>query len=166
MIIRRYQAADCDEASVLFFETVHAVNAKDYTEEQLFAWVNGVDGLKVRSDDLIKQNTLIAELDGRIIGFGSIDGTGYLDLLFVHKHYQRQGVATALCNALEKGFEKVTVHSSITAKPFFENRGYMVEEARCAVRGGVSLKNFKMIKYFTAAENRGNQNRIFDKNYR
>ena len=43
--------------------------------------------------DRINQNTLIAEMNGVIIGFGSIDKSGCLDLLFVHKDYQKQGVA-------------------------------------------------------------------------
>ena len=102
MIIRQYKNKDCDIVSKLFYETVHSVNAKDYTVEQLSVWANNADSLKIRHDDLLNQNTLIAEMNGVIIGFGSIDKSGCLDLLFVHKDYQKQGVATALCNELEK----------------------------------------------------------------
>ena len=63
-------------------------------------WANNADSLKIRHNDLLNQNTLIAEMNGVIIGFGSIDKSGCLDLLFVHKDYQKQGVATALCNEL------------------------------------------------------------------
>lgn len=35
MIIRKYQASDCKELTDLFYNTVHNVNAKDYTKEQL-----------------------------------------------------------------------------------------------------------------------------------
>ena len=41
MIIRRYQASDCEETAELFYDTVHCVNAGDYTKEQLDAWATG-----------------------------------------------------------------------------------------------------------------------------
>lgn len=84
-----------------------------------------------------------------IIGFGDIDETGYLDRLFVHKDFQSRGVATAICNRLEKEIETkcVIVHVSITAKPFFEKRGYKIIRPQEVERQGVYLKNYIMIKY-------------------
>lgn len=38
MIIREYQSADCKELAELFYNTVHIVNEKDYTKEQLDVW--------------------------------------------------------------------------------------------------------------------------------
>ncbi|MDE5943359.1 MAG: GNAT family N-acetyltransferase [Clostridia bacterium] len=146
MIIRRYKDEDCDIVSKLFYETVHSVNSKDYTAEQLTAWANNADSLKVRRNDLLKQYTLIAEIIGVIVGFGSIDKSGYLDLLFVHKDYQNQGIATALCNELEKGYLLIKTYASITAKPFFESRGYSVIKEQEIERFGVKLKNFEMQK--------------------
>ena len=35
MVIREYKPADCRALAELFYETVHSVNARDYTEEQL-----------------------------------------------------------------------------------------------------------------------------------
>ena len=146
MIIRQYKNEDCDIVSKLFYETVQSVNTKDYTSEQLSVWANNVDSLKIRRNYLLEQYTLIAEINGEIVGFGSIDKLGYLDLLFVHKDYQKQGIATALCNELEKGFSVINTFASITAKPFFENRGYSVVKAQEIERFGVKLKNFEMQK--------------------
>ena len=146
MIIRQYRNEDCDVVSKLFYETVHSVNAKDYTAEQLSAWANNIDSLKVRRNDLLKQHTLVAEMNGVIVGFGSIDKSGYLDLLFVHKEFQNQGIATALCNVMEKSYSVIKTYASITAKPFFENRGYSVVKAQEVERFGVMLKNYEMIK--------------------
>lgn len=146
MIIREYKSADCQAVSALFYETVHSVNAKDYTTQQLFAWAKQPDSLAARREDLAAQRTLIAELAHKTVGFGSIDGSGYLDLLFVHKDYQRQGIATALCDELEKGFPVIRTHASITAKPFFEKRGYKIVKAQEVERAGIRLRNFEMIK--------------------
>ena len=38
MEIRKYQPSDCKTLTELFYHTVHTVNAKDYTEEQLNVW--------------------------------------------------------------------------------------------------------------------------------
>ena len=35
MLIRRYETSDCKELTELFYNTVHSINANDYTEEQL-----------------------------------------------------------------------------------------------------------------------------------
>ena len=89
----------------------------------------------------------MAELDGVIAGFGDIDETGYLDRLYVHKDYQRRGVAAALCDAMERTVPgKIVTHASITARPFFEGRGYTVVRAQQVERQGVLLTNYVMEK--------------------
>ncbi len=87
-------------------------------------------------------------LDGEnIIGFGDIDDTGYLDRLYVHSDYQGKGVAAAICDQLERSVQgSIITHASITAKPFFEKRGYKVVQERQVERKGVLLTNFIMEK--------------------
>lgn len=41
VIIRKYQEKDCEELAKLFYDTVHNVNCKDYTKEQLDVWATG-----------------------------------------------------------------------------------------------------------------------------
>ena len=41
MILREYQPSDLKEILELFYHTVHSVNAKDYTPQQLDAWTGG-----------------------------------------------------------------------------------------------------------------------------
>ena len=38
MFMRRYQPEDCAALAKLFYDTVHSVNAKNYTLPQLAAW--------------------------------------------------------------------------------------------------------------------------------
>ncbi|MCI8488045.1 MAG: GNAT family N-acetyltransferase [Clostridia bacterium] len=144
MKIREYADADFEAVARIFYDTIHAVNAKDYSREQLFAWANNVDSLKRRREDLLSQFTLIAETEGETVGFGSMDKSGCLDLLYVHKDFQRQGIATALCDELEKGFTVIKTYASVTAKPFFEKRGYKTIKEQEVERLGIKLKNFEM----------------------
>lgn len=127
MKIRKYQPSDCRELTELFYNTVHIVNAKDYTEEQLNVWASGKVDLEKWNQSLQEHFSIVAVDNETIVGFGDIDDTGYLDRLFVHAKYQRKGIATAICEQLEQAVPgKIITHASITARPFFEKRGYRV----------------------------------------
>lgn len=147
MFIRAYQPSDCKELTELFYNTVHTVNAKDYTKEQLDVWATGQADLKKWNQSLLEHFSIVAIDDGIIVGFGDIDKTGYLDCLFVHYGYQRQGIATAVCNRLESEVQgNIVTHASVTARPFFEKRGYKVVKEQQAERQGIFLTNFVMVK--------------------
>jgi putative acetyltransferase len=78
MTIRKYRTEDCAEMAKLFYDTVHTVNAADYTEPQLNAWATGeVDFSKWNASFQI-HNTVIAEVDGTIVGFGKYGQNGLL----------------------------------------------------------------------------------------
>lgn len=147
MIIRKYQSTDCKEVTELFYHTVHTVNAKDYTKEQLDVWATGQVNLKKWNQSLQEHFSFVAVDDDVIAGFGDIDKTGFLDRLYVHSDFQGKGIATALCNQLEGAVEaNIVTHASITAKPFFEKRGYKVAKEQQVERQGIYLTNFVMIK--------------------
>ena len=149
MTIREYRSSDLREIVELFYDTVHTVNARDYTPEQLNAWADGRVDLAEWGRSLFERIAVVAEEDGEIVGFGDIDPSGYLDRLYVHKDYQRRGVATALCDALEGAVnaERIVTHASITAKPFFVEWGYAVAWEQQELRHGVSLTNYRMEKW-------------------
>ncbi|MCM1039915.1 MAG: GNAT family N-acetyltransferase [Ruminococcus sp.] len=147
MIVRKYQPCDCKEITELFYNTIHTVNAKDYTEEQLNAWTTGNVDIEQWNRSLQEHFSLVAVEAKIIVGFGDIDLTGYLDRLYVHKDFQRKGIATALCEELERAVScKITTHASITARPFFENRDYIVITEQQVVRQNILLTNFIMKK--------------------
>ena len=146
MLLRAYRPGDCREMAALFYDTVHTVNARDYTPEQLDAWAGGPVDLDAWDRSFRAHTTLVAVADGHIVGFGDIAGDGYLDRLYVHKDWQGRGVATALCNRLEAAVPgPVTTHASITARPFLERRGYRVVRPQQVERRGVLLTNYVMV---------------------
>lgn len=148
MELRRYRQADCEEVLRLFYETVHRVNARDYTPQQLAVWATGREDAEAWNRSLSAHATWVA-VDGKeIVGFGDMDPTGYLDRLYVHKDHQGRGIATAICDALEAEVDcgLFYTHASITARGFFEGRGYRVVEQRQVWRQGICLTNFRMEK--------------------
>ena len=148
MEIRAYESDDLDALLKLFYDTIHSVNLGDYTLKQVNAWADGHPDRAAWARSLEEHFTLVALEGGAIAGFGDIDETGYLDRLYVHKDFQRRGVATALCDRLEAHVQgrAVSVHASITAQPFFSRRGYRLLRAQTVWRKGVPLVNFVMEK--------------------
>ena len=148
MEIRRYKSADIGQIARLFHDTVHAVNCRDYTPEQLNAWATG----RVDEDEWDAafrcHLTYVAVEGDSVVGFGDMDATGYLDKLYVHKDLQGKGIATSICDRLESEVkaDTLTVHASITARPFFEKRGYKVLKSQEVERRGVRLTNYVMEK--------------------
>lgn len=147
MEIRRYNRDDLAEIIRLFHDTIHKVNIKDYTQEQVDVWAPETIDTEKWDMSLSVHHTFVVVKDSKIIGFGDIDDSGYLNRLYVHHDYQRQGVATLLCDTLESVVTSgiiIRTHASITAKPFFEKRGYIVVNEQLVERIGVFLKNYIM----------------------
>ena len=153
MELRQYKVSDCNEIWQLFYDTVHTVNAKDYTQEQLNVWAPQSNDFVEWGNSRLRQNAaeiIVAVEDKKIIGFGSIViTTGYLDFLYVHKNNIGKGVGTAICNELEKRSQinGITTFASITARSFFEKRGFEIVRVNKVERNGVVLRNYLMIKH-------------------
>lgn len=147
MILRKYNFCDCREIAGLFYDTVHSVCENDYTKDQLCAWADGNVDISAWDRSLSEHFTVVAEQNGVITGFGDIDTeNGYLDRLYVHKDHQGKGIAAAICDLLENAADTpcITVYASITARLFFEKRGYIVVKENEVVRKGVCLTNYLM----------------------
>ena len=143
MEIREYRESDLEAIVRLFYDTVHNINIRDYSSAQIEVWTAGID--MERWNSTLSEHLSLVALDGSVvIGFGDIDESAYLDRLYVHHMYQRQGVGAALCDRLESSAEgrPIRVHASITAKPFFEKRGYRVLKSQVIERKGVLIPNY------------------------
>ena len=151
MIIRRYLPKDISEIVELFYNTVHTVNLRNYSLSEVDAWAPKYIDKEAWNHRLSENFTIVAERDEIIIGFASLTYNGYYDLLYIHKDYQGQGVAVALTDIIEKeavlcGISELTADVSITAKPFFEKKGYEVVGKQTVERRGQLLTNYKMKK--------------------
>lgn len=151
MGFREYKNTDLHAVMDLFYVTVHEVNKNDYSEEQLDAIAPKDANEYHWEKSLEKNHTIVVEEDDKLIAFGNIGKTGYLDRLYVHPDYLRKGIASKLVEELEEyakkhGSHVINVTSSITSKAFFESKGYAVIEEQINERRGERVLRYLMEK--------------------
>ena len=151
MEFREYKNTDLHAVMDLFYVTVHEVNKNDQSEEQLDAIAPKDANEYHWEKSLEKNHTIVVEEDDKLIAFGNIGKTGYLDRLYVHPDYLRKGIASKLVEELEEyakkhGSHVINVTSSITSKAFFESKGYAVIEEQINERRGERLLRYLMEK--------------------
>jgi len=149
--IRNGKKEDLPEMQKLFVETIKAVCAKDYDEYQINVWISGANNFQRWIDIMNLQLVFIAEINEKIVGFSTLKNYEYIDLLYVDKDFQKQGVALNLFKIMEKIVmqnkrTEMTSDVSITAKPFFEKIGFKTIEKLTVIRDNIGLVNYKMVK--------------------
>ena len=152
MSFRKATHEDIPTLKDLFRETVTTVNSRDYTCEETADWASCMDS-RARWKELIDGMHVVVAVapSDRIVGFAAINDEGYLHSMFVHKDCQGQGVATFLLDIMEEyakrnGINEITSEVSITAKPFFERKGYTVITEQKVRANKLYMINYKMGK--------------------
>jgi len=152
MVIREAVPSDVPQIVRVFFETIHTVNTRDYTAEQIDAWAPAVpDADAWVAQRLPTRATFVADDNGTIAGFGELEPSGHVDYFYCHQAYQRCGVGSAILARIEQaagslGLTKLFAEVSITARPFFAARGFSVVREQTINCRGVSMTNFVMDK--------------------
>lgn len=148
IIVRDYRPTDVDALMALFRTAVLQVARRDYTEAQVRAWAERMDRARWL-ERLAARPTFVAEVGGEIAGFSDLEPDGHIDMLFVHADHQGRGVASALfdhllARAKAAGLGRLYTEASLTARPFFERRGFTVITAQDVPVAGEVLRNFRM----------------------
>jgi putative acetyltransferase len=144
-----FAASDADACWQLFQDTVHRVNRRDYTPEQIDAWASRCANPESWCRRFKGNAAYVVEQGKDIVGFADMNHDGYLDRLFVSADHQRMGVATMLMDAIEATanewqLPRIYTQASITAKPFFQSRGFIVVAEQTVDCGGMRLANYVM----------------------
>ena len=155
--LRPYRDGDTPSLIALFRETIHGVADRDYSPAQLAAWAPAEIDEAVWAERQAQNDTLLAEIDGKPVGFAELAADGHLHMLFVHKDRQGEGIASALLAAMEDharagGHTTLTTDASLTAQPFFTRRGFRRMKEQVVERNGQTLKNCHMTKTLATEE--------------
>ncbi|WP_132589660.1 GNAT family N-acetyltransferase [Rhizobium sp. BK068] len=139
--------SDADATADIFLCAIREVAARDYSPGQINAWARIDD----RAGGAIRRGsrpTWMAELASKPVGFTDLVPDGYLDMMFVHPEYQGLGVASLLLDQVEQkarelGLDRIHTEASITARPFFERRGFRVLKGQQVEKRGETLSNLE-----------------------
>ena len=146
---RRTAPEDLEELQALFVDTIRATCSNDYNKDQINAWTASVENIDRWNRLISHQYSIVAEIDSKIVGLAALDDPEYLDFLYVHKDYQRRGIANVLFDelkleSLHQGHYKLISDVSITAKQFFESKGFEVVKQNKKEIRGVEITNYRM----------------------
>jgi putative acetyltransferase len=149
--LRPFLPADTPMLAVIFIAAIQELTGEDYNEAQQEAWASVAEDEAAFGNKLGGQLTLIATMQNSPVGFASLKGPDHIDMLYVHPSVAGQGVASMLCDALEKlaggrGATKLTVDASDNASEFFKKRGYVATQRNTVTVNGEWLANTTMQK--------------------
>lgn len=128
IVIRRATTADANAVHEIVLLALRETNARDYPASVIERLVSTLPD-KVASN-LETWCAFIAIVNGRVVGTGSLNGQT-VSSVYVHPDYQGRGVATQLMDTVEnvanaESHPTLSVQSSVTARPFYEKRGFKV----------------------------------------
>jgi putative acetyltransferase len=158
--LRPFLAADIAILAAIFLAAIEELTADDYSEAQRQAWAGAADDEEQFAKRLASGLTLVATLQNSPVGFASLKGADHIDTLYVHPSVTGQGVASMLCDALEKlaggrGAKSLTVDASDNAEGFFAKRGYVAKQRNTVTVNGEWLANTTMQKSLTSHAPKG-----------
>nr|WP_199002976.1 GNAT family N-acetyltransferase [Flavobacterium sp. ASV13] len=148
---RKATISDLNEMQQLYTNTIQSVCKNDYNSAQIEAWISGVKNTERWTQVIETQFVVLAIIQDQIVGFGTLKNGNYIDFFYIHKDFQRRGIANKLLTELELEAKNqhtkiITSDISITAKPFFEKKGFVVKAEQKNIRLDVELINYKMEK--------------------
>lgn len=142
ILIKSYEKQDATYLASIYFNIIHNINAKDYSSEQINAWAPitslETEGWVKKWEKILP---IVAVLNQQVVGFAEFKNNGYIDCFYCHYEYQGCGIGTALMSEIEdkarkSNIKRIFAEVSITAKPFFEAKGFnVVKEQTVNIRG-------------------------------
>lgn len=151
MIIRRCRPGEEEALWRRYRDTTHIVNGRDYTPAQVEHWAPADKDMTAWTERIAVRNPFVAERDGEILGFAGLEADGHVDFFYVHHAHQREGVGTALQQAIEAegarlGLTCLRAEVSTTARAFFERMGFQIVRRQENIVCGAVAPNYVMQK--------------------
>lgn len=142
--------ADYDALGELMFDAIHNGPTK-YTPAQSNAWAPAPRCGPDWAARLAKQHIVLAEREGEVQGFMSIEPGGYVDFAYIRPNAQGSGLfrrlfAAVLDQARAAGETELSTHASLMAQPAFAAMGFDIDFHETVEVDGQSLPRARMVK--------------------
>ncbi len=150
-VIRCFRPGEESALWEVFHSAVHSIASKDYSAEQVDAWSPANPDLARWAKRIRGINPFVAERAGVVVGYADVQADGYIDHFFVSAAAARQGVGSALMRKLheaagQRNISALFSNVSLTARPFFEQWGFVTLARQSVSARGVFLENVSMKK--------------------
>lgn len=147
--VRPYRPEDRAACALVFYRAVREGAASAYDAAQREAWAPSPDPDHDTPDKLLGQWCWVAERDGTVTGFMSLEPSGYLDMAFVLPEEMGKGTAPALYSVLiakarDERLPRLTVIASHLARRFFARQGWVLARAEDLAADGQIYEVFRM----------------------
>jgi putative acetyltransferase len=139
--IRPYRPEDRAATELVFYRAVREGAAAHYSEVERASWARSPEPNWDLPDKLALQWCYVAEDEGRMTGFFSMDDTGYLDMAFVIPDVMGNGTAAALydtvmARARQAGLTHFTVKAAVQSHRFLARRGWVLDRMETFTEDG------------------------------
>ena len=150
--IRNYITSDAQALRSIHFNTIHNINTRDYSKEQVDAWAPASIDKEFWQKRFKDLSPFVAQINETIVGYTDLQNDGLIDHFFCHHEYQGKGIGRKLMThvlvlAKERGIKRLYSEVSITARPFYEHFGIHLEKEQEFEIRGQKLKNFVMERF-------------------
>jgi putative acetyltransferase len=123
-----------------------------YSEQQRAAWVPVRRSGEEWAARLQRQDIVVAEQDGKAVGFVSLAEGGYVDFAYIRPEARHTGLFRQLLSqiverAIAKGEPLLWTHASLMAEPAFANLGFTIRKRERVHIGDEALDRCEMEKF-------------------
>lgn len=161
-LICPYHRHYADDIRALFHLSVRSIVHPRYSEQQLSAWSAAPRSAKhwhlrlTRSKAWLLLNRVDQFSSWQCIGFINVEThfsqRGYIDSLYIHPRWQRQGYALQLYRHLAmwargQGYSHLSVDASYLSKDFFAKQGFVQVQRSYQRKLGQHIPGFYMTKH-------------------
>lgn len=149
MKIRRFKISDTPSVVKVYRDSVLRIGPTAYSPEQIAAWSRYPTCEHDFGQRLTQGHTLVMEENGTIYAFGQLQPRDCFAFLYTAGDTHKKGLGTQLFDALEAhafsdGFIDMHTEVSRIARPFFERRGFTLDEVVRHLHFGVEFEWYRL----------------------
>lgn len=147
--LREAGPGDLPALADLYEASVRGLGPERYRRDQVEAWAAFAREPGFRPF-VLEASTLVAEREGRVVGFGGLTPRGRVASLYVHPDHAGRGVGTALLDALldlarRQAMPRLHAEASELSRPVLERAGFRLEAEERVERRGARFVRYRMV---------------------
>ena len=149
--VRSMRMSEFNTVAQLVYDSVHTLCTKEYTKEQLDAWVPEDLYMPAFRRSIFRCYAIVAVCNKEIIGFMSTERDGYINRLYTSPDWVKKGVATALLENTEEWakvhkIKELVLEASKSAEGFYIKRGFVKTGEIRSIKNNLEFVSAKMRK--------------------